>query len=60
MTTHMLLNIIGWVLLIITWTSTDWIKNEKIKFFVRMTLLGIAMTLFTGAMTITIGDYINR
>ena len=60
METHTLLNIIGWILLIITWTATGWIKNRKTQLIVRMTLSGIAMILFTGAMTVTIGDYINR
>lgn len=60
MTLHTILNIIGWTLLIITWTSTGWIKNYKTKFFVRMVLSAIALMVFIGAMSITISEYINK
>lgn len=60
METHTLLNIIGWILLIITWTATGWIKNRKTQLIVRMVLSGISLIVFIGAASITIGKFINR
>ena len=60
MTIVTLLNIIGWVLLISMWVLSDNIKNRKTQFIIRMVFGGIALVSFIAAVSIQIGDYINR
>ena len=60
MSTVTLLNIIGWVLLISMWVLSDNIKNYKTRFIVRMVFGVIALVSFLAALSIQIGEYINK
>ena len=60
MATVTLLNIIGWVFLLSMWALSDNIKNRKTQFIIKIIFGGIALVSFISALSIQIGDYINR
>jgi hypothetical protein len=55
-----LLNIIGWAFLLTTWFLTGKIKNNKTQLIVRIVFGAISLIFFTAAISIQLGDYINR
>lgn len=55
-----MLNIIGWAFLLTTWFLTGKIKNNKTQLIVRLIFGVISLIFFTAAISIQLGDYINR
>jgi hypothetical protein len=55
-----LLNIIGWAFLLTTWFLTSKIKNNKTQLIVRIVFSAISLIFFIAAISIQLGNYINR
>jgi hypothetical protein len=55
-----LLNIIGWAFLLTTWFLTGKIKNKKTQLIVRIVFSAISLIFFIAAISIQLGNYINR
>jgi hypothetical protein len=55
-----LLNIIGWAFLLTTWFLTGKIKNNKTQLIVRIVFSAISLIFFIAAISIQLGNYINR
>jgi len=55
-----LLNIFGWAFLLTTWALTGKIKNNKTQLIVRIVFSAISLIFFIAAISIQLGEYINR
>jgi hypothetical protein len=55
-----LLNIIGWAFLLTTWFLTGKIKNNKTQLIIRIVFSAISLIFFIAAISIQLGNYINR